>query len=333
LAKFIFCENKTADDSCGHCPNCGKINRLEHADLHLSFPTIPPNPKKTAMSLYFIKEFREFITQHPYGTTYDWLQYINADNKQGNITADECRKIIDTLNLKSYEGGKKILIMWRPEYLKKEGNILLKMIEEPPADTLIFLVAESLEDILPTIRSRTQAVKLAPLPAADIAARLVATSMASPVNAAQLAHLAQGSYAEAIKLSNHVDNDLFPAVRDLFNHIFTKNGVGITKFAEEWAKAGREQQKNLLHYIIQLMEQAIRARYSPTMPLSLPEPEAKFVRSLAGTKTTFDAFGEMISAITDTIFYVERNANSKIQLHALALRMQHFVQGRPLPVL
>ncbi|MBC7555094.1 MAG: hypothetical protein H7257_14090, partial [Taibaiella sp.] len=123
LAKFIFCENKTADDSCGHCPNCGKINRLEHADLHLSFPTIPPKPGVKAMSRNYIKEFRTFITQHPYGTTYDWLQHINAENKQGNITADECREIIDTLNLKSYEGGKKILIMWRPEYLKKEGNI------------------------------------------------------------------------------------------------------------------------------------------------------------------------------------------------------------------
>ena len=143
LAQYIFCENKTASDACGKCAGCSKAAKLEHADLHMSFPSIPPKPGVKAMSRLFITEFREFIQQTPYGTTYDWLQHINAENKQGNITAEECREIIDTLNLKSYEGGKKVQIIWRPEYLGKEGNILLKLIEEPPRDTILILIAES----------------------------------------------------------------------------------------------------------------------------------------------------------------------------------------------
>lgn len=126
LAQYVFCENKSATDSCGHCPNCGKVAKLEHADLHLSFPSIPPKPGSKALSKHFHKQFRDFVQQTPYGTTYDWLQFINAENKQGNITAEECRDIIDMLNLKSYEGGSKVQIIWRPEYLGKEGNILLK---------------------------------------------------------------------------------------------------------------------------------------------------------------------------------------------------------------
>src|SRR5580658_8381731 len=126
IAQYIFCENKSETDSCGKCAGCSKAAKLEHADLHLSFPSIPPKPGVKAMSRLYMPEFREFIQQSPYGTTYDWLQHINAENKQGNITAEECREIIDTLNLKSYEGGNKVQIVWRPEYLGKEGNILLK---------------------------------------------------------------------------------------------------------------------------------------------------------------------------------------------------------------
>ena len=332
LAQFIFCTEKTENDSCGHCVNCRKVSRLEHADVHMTFPTIPPKPGNKGMSKLYIQEFREFIQQTPYGTTYEWLQHINAENKQGNIVAEECREIIDTLNLKSYEGGRKVQIIWRPEYLRKEGNILLKLIEEPPHDTTIIFIAEDLEDILPTILSRTQSVKLAPLHPKDIAEALTYRAVTDPTRAAQIAHIAMGSYTEALRLSNHTDNDLFPGVKDLFNSIFTNNGIALTKFADEWSKAGREQQKNFLHYIIQLLEQAIRARYTPDMPLSLPEAEAQFVRKLAATKTTFDAFEKMIGTITDTMFYIERNAHSKTQLLAMAVRMQYMVTNKPLPV-
>ncbi len=331
LAQFIFCTEKTENDSCGHCVNCRKVSRLEHADVHMTFPTIPPKPGNKGMSKLYIQEFREFIQKTPYGTTYEWLQHINAENKQGNIVAEECREIIDTLNLKSYEGGRKVQIIWRPEYLRKEGNILLKLIEEPPHDTTIIFIAEDLEDILPTILSRTQSVKLAPLHPKDVAEALTFRSVTDPTRAAQIAHIAMGSYTEALRLANHTDNDLFPGVKDLFNSIFTNNGIALTKFADEWSKAGREQQKNFLHYIIQLLEQAIRARYTPDMPLSLPESEAQFVKKLAATKTTFDAFDKMIGTITDTMFYIERNAHSKTQLLAMAVRMQYMVSNKPLP--
>ncbi len=332
LAQFVFCSDKSPTDSCGQCVNCRKISRLEHADIHMTFPVIPPKAGTKGMSKYFIQDFREFIKQSPYGTTYEWLQHINAENKQGNITAEECREIIDTLNLKSYEGGKKIQLIWRPEYLRKEGNILLKLIEEPPHDTIIIFIAENMEDILPTILSRTQTVRLAPLHPRDIAEALTFRSVADPTRAAQIAHIAMGSYTEALRLSTNTDNDLFPGVKDLFNSIFTNNGIALTKFAEEWSKAGREQQKNFLHYIIQLLEQAIRARYTPDMPLSLPDAEAQFVRKLAATKTTFEAFQKLIDTITDTMFFIERNAHSKTQLLALAIRMQYIVQNKPMPI-
>ncbi len=331
LAQYIFCEHKTETDACGRCAGCSKASKLEHADLHLSFPSIPPKPGVKALSRLYIQEFREFVKQSPYGSTYDWLQHINAENKQGNITAEECREIIESLNLKSYEGGKKVLLMWRPEYLGKEGNILLKLIEEPPADTILILVAENTEDILQTIRSRTQDIKLAPVAAADIAQALTTRTDTDPIRAAQISHIAMGSYTEALRLLRHTDNDLFPEVRNLFNYIFTNDGLGIGRFADEWSKAGREQQKNFLHYIIQLLEQVVRIRYRPEVVNELPPAEAQFVQRLAATKITYEGLGLMAQALTDTIFFIERNAHSKTQLHALAIRLQYIVKGLPVP--
>jgi DNA polymerase III subunit delta' len=331
LAQYIFCENRSDIDSCGKCAGCSKVARLEHADLHFSFPSISPKPNTKALSRFYMQEFREFVKQTPYGTTFEWLQFINAENKQGNIPAEECREIIEKLYLKSYEGGKKIQIIWRPEYLGKEGNILLKLIEEPPQDTIMIFVAENREDILATILSRTQEVKLAPIAAADIAEALSTRSLADPRVASQVAHLAMGSYTEALRLLQHAENDLFPDVKQMFNVIFTRNGPGISAFIEQWSKAGREQQKNLLHYVIQLLEHALKARYLPNAPLPLNDTEAEFARKFAAIDIPFENISKMIDALSDTIFYIERNAHGKTQLHALFIRLQYIRFGHELP--
>lgn len=332
-AQYIFCENKQETDSCGVCANCSKVKKLEHADLHLSFPTISPKPGTKAMSKYFVNDFREFVKQTPFNSTYDWLQFINAENKQGNITAEECREMIDTLNLRSYEGGAKVQIVWRPEYLGKEGNILLKLIEEPPANTFLILIAEHMDDILGTILSRTQIIRLSPITAAQVASMLQSKQLADEQQALQLGHMANGSYAEALRLLQHKENDLFPDVRSWFNAMFTNNGIAISKFTDQWAKAGREQQKNFLHYIIQLLEQSIRVAYLPEHPPALPQEEAAFVRKLAGLKLPIETINKMIEELTNTIYYIERNAHSKTQLQTLSIRMVYAINNRQLPVL
>ena len=330
FSQYIFCTNKQEHDCCGTCADCQKSSRLEHADLHISFPSIPPKPGTKAMSRNYIQEFREFIAQTPYGTTYDWLQFIDAENKQGNITAEECREIIETLNLKSYEGGRKVQIIWRPEYLGKEGNILLKLIEEPPPGTLLILVAEDVDEVLGTILSRTQLIRLPPLHAADIAQGLADRSLADTRKAAQIAHIANGDFTEALRLVRHTENDLFPDVRRWFNALFTNNGIELSKMVEDWSKAGREQQKNFLHYVIQLLEQAIRVRYLPQVPPTLPEEEAQFVGKLAARNVSFESLRKMIEQISTTMYHIERNAHGKTQLLALSVQLVYTIQGKEL---
>ncbi|MEJ7769896.1 MAG: hypothetical protein WKF89_18905, partial [Chitinophagaceae bacterium] len=146
-------------DSCGKCSACIKAQQFVHPDIHFSYPVITQKNSKTVdkpKSVDFIQEWREFLKIHPYGNAYDWLQFLGAENKQGNITAHECGDIIRKLSLKSFESEFKILIMWMPEYLGNEGNKLLKLIEEPPSNTLFIFVAENELLVLPTILSRCQ---------------------------------------------------------------------------------------------------------------------------------------------------------------------------------
>ena len=145
-----------------------------HPDIHFTYPTISKKSGTPSLSSDFAAEWREFVKLHPYGNDFDWLQFIGAENKQGNITAAECNEIVRVLSLKSFEQGYKIHILWMPEYLGTEGNKLLKLIEEPPPNTLFLLVAQDDARILATILSRTQLVRIPPLDQDTLAAALLA---------------------------------------------------------------------------------------------------------------------------------------------------------------
>src|SRR5690606_31239210 len=121
-------------DSCGTCPSCLKAAGMVHPDIHFTFPVV--NKKSNSgygpVSKDYISDFRNFILKQPYANEYEWLQYIGAENRQGNITSDETKEILHNMHLKSFESGYKITIIWKPEALRNEGNKLLKIIEEPP---------------------------------------------------------------------------------------------------------------------------------------------------------------------------------------------------------
>src|SRR5262249_44282450 len=141
--------------------------------------------------------------------------------------------------------------------------ILLKLIEEPPADTLILFVAENTEEILPTILSRTQLVRLTPIAANDIATALVERNLADENKALQIGRIADGSFTAALSLIDQVEDDLLPDVRDWFNGIFTNNGLKLVQFSDKWSKAGREGIRHLLDFTLSLLEGALRLSYLP----------------------------------------------------------------------
>ena len=234
--------------ACGSCAACTKATALVHPDIHYSYPVIPRKSGDKPVSTDYITQWRNFIGEQPYGSLYDWLQFIQAENKQGNITSEECNEIIRKLSLKTFESKYKILVMWMPEMLGKEGNKLLKLIEEPPPNTLFLLVAETEALILPTILSRCQLIRIPPLSDSDIAYALQRNRGLDETQARQIAAITEGNYREALAELNHAGEDWQLLVREWLNAILKNGPVSLVKWIEDISKQGREKQKQFLRF-------------------------------------------------------------------------------------
>ncbi len=314
-------------DACGVCPSCVKAKQMVHPDIHYSYPVIPRKAGDKPVSTDYASEWREFMGQNPYGNSYDWLQFIGAENKQGNITAQECNDIIHKLNLKSFESGYKVLVLWMPEYLGNEGNKLLKLIEEPPADTLFLLVAENESLILQTILSRTQLVKV-PLPeSADIEKGLIERSKVAPEQARQIAVLCEGNYREALQLIRHADDDWQGVLREWLNAILKNGPVAQVKWIDEISKTGREKQKQFLRYFNHLLEQSVRLRYIDASQLNIPDAE-KDIALRINKIADINQQRAIIEELDRAAYYIERNAHAKMLFHALTIKLLHIFRER-----
>jgi DNA polymerase III subunit delta' len=210
------------------CNACRKAEQWIHPDIHFSFPTIGTN----AVSTDFLKQWRAALTESPYLDANAWLQRIGAENKQGNINKDECNAILKKLSLKVFEGRYKIVILWLPEYLGKEGNRLLKLIEEPPEQTIFLLVAENQDMILNTILSRCQLVKTGTLSDEEVTQTLIEKKGTEASRARQIAFLSGGNLAQAFYLADNPENDDAGLLLDWLRKCWRGNGVELVQWTD-----------------------------------------------------------------------------------------------------
>ena len=308
-------------------PAYSKVKDLVHPDIHFSYPVVTKKTGTPPISTDYISEWREFIKSYPYGNIYDWLQFIGAENKQGNITAYECNDIIRKLSLKSFESEYKILVMWMPEYLGNEGNKLLKLIEEPPPDTIFILVAENESLILPTILSRCQLITIPYLETKDIEEALVLRNKTDLEPARQAASVSDGNYREALQILRNAEEDWQSLLREWLNAILKTGPIAQTKWVEEISRLGREKQKQFLRYFNHLLEQAVRLRVLGTDATNIPEKERDFggrlnkIADLAQQQV-------IIEELDKAAYFIERNANAKILFHALTIKLYHIIQDK-----
>lgn len=317
-------------DSCGTCSSCVKSKAMIHPDIHYSYPVYRKVSGKPALSSDFAVEWRRFTLENPYSNEYEWLQYINAENKQGNISRDEAAEIIRYLSLKSFESEYKILIVWMAEALGNTGNHLLKLIEEPPANTLFIFVAENENMIIPTILSRTQLVKIPALRNNEIAEALACRQGVPEKEAMRTASLSNGSYFEALQLLQHASDNYESQLREWLNSILRTGPAAQLKWIEEMAKAGREKQKQFLKFFNHMLHQAVRI-----------ETLGEEIAFASGTESTNELASKLnkfslaqkeaiISEIDQAVYHIERNGNAKLLFHALTIRIYHIVSNNSL---
>ena len=161
FATYINCQNRNTD-SCGECPSCSKMDKLIHPDVNFVFPVAPtPKINKEVISDKFIHSWRSSVIESPYITVEDWFEIYGFENKQPNISKDEVRNLVKKLSLKPFESVFKINILWLPEYLHlSTSNAMLKILEEPPGNTLFFIVTNNDQKLISTIKSRVQSFKV-----------------------------------------------------------------------------------------------------------------------------------------------------------------------------
>ena len=306
--QYILCEERNPEDACGRCKSCIKTQKLMHPDVHYSYPIFGKH-----ISTDFLPEWRREIAVNRYMNVQHWLNSITGEeSKQGNINKDECVSIVKKLSLKSFEAPNKILLLWLPEYLEKEGNILLKLIEEPPDNTIFVLVAENQEAVLATIRSRCQLIVLPPINENEIRDALVSRFSLPQRDAESISFVAEGNFAEAVLLSQHTENDNTALFLDWMRKCYGGNGVDVVSISEKIASANKEAQKFFLRYGLYFMrELAMLNAGVPTQKIKLYADALE--SALKMTKIIGMGQVEPISKLfNDGIQAIERNGSSKI---------------------
>ncbi len=327
-AQYISCQNPLADDSCGECSSCRKYSKLIHPDLHFSYPFFAKHKEDTAQT--FISDWREAFLSNPYLALDTWRNSLDAENKQANINIAECHQILQKLSLKPFEAEYKVLIMWLPEYLDKAGNTLLKIIEEPPHKTLFLLVAQNQDQILSTILSRTQLVKVPALSDAEIESYLIAQSV-SPERAKQVAFLSEGNMASALTLLKGLESDNFQLFTDWMRITFTDKGASILDFVEVIAKSGRENQKVFLRYGIHFLRECILLLSEAPELVRLPENERLVALNFAQKVLSLGKAEAIIAELEKAHYHIERNANPKILFLDVSLQFVKILKFNTLP--
>ncbi|MFK7806714.1 MAG: ATP-binding protein [Saprospiraceae bacterium] len=324
FAQYVLCENKTATDFCGSCSACVKASKFVHPDIHFSFPFVGAKLN----SNHYLEEWRKALQDNVYMDVNQWLQIIGAENKQGNINVEECNNIMKKLSLKTFEAKHKIMIIWLPEYLGKEGNRLLKLIEEPPENTLFILVAETQERILQTILSRCQLLKINRLSDEELTIVLRQKyPSADEDRLASIAHLANGNLNEAMKLFQQVENDQAMLFLDWFRKCYRGNGVELVKWVDAFSKTGRENQKQFIQYALHFLREFLQLAISPDIPVRLRNKELTTAKNL--TKVINIEQVMEISALMDDLYYhIERNANPKIQFLNASIKIHTIIKRK-----
>lgn len=313
-----------------------KCEKLQHPDLHFAFPvTTTETVKSHPVSDLFLDDWRQFISTQSYGSLFNWLQHIGVENKQGLINVEEAEEIVKKLQLKSYEGGFKVMIIWMAEKMNAAAsNKLLKLIEEPPQKTVFILVTEDEEQLLNTITSRCQTLHFPLLSEQDIANSLVVNYQLTENEASKIAHQSEGNYNKALELLNNDASDLvfeewFVAwVRTAFR---AKGNVAVVQQLIAWSdtisKTGRETQKRFLEYCLQFFRQALLFNYKSEQ-LVFIETKTDFTLSKFAPFVHSSNILDIEKEISDAMYHIERNGNPKIILLDLSIKLTRFLHKK-----
>jgi len=347
FARYIQCLKKPENDSCNECPSCIKIQKLAHPDLHFVYPVaaskkVDKEPKqivvqrdrqpgattkkvdKEPVSDDFIQSWREAVLQNPYLNLAEWYEKIGIENKQGIITIHESKEILRKLSLKAFESDYKIMIIWMPEKLNTPAaNKLLKLLEEPPDKTIFLLVSQDTSQILPTILSRTQLIKIPKLSDKDLKEALVSRfGLTNQKEIEAIADYARGNFLLALEALNKNTNngENFKFFVDLMRICYATDIPKLNEWVEVIAGIGREKQKHFLSFALNVIRSNYMMNLGQDGLVQLNEEEKAWSKKFSKFVHTGN-ISQLATEFSHAYHHIEYNANAKIVFFHMGLRI------------
>ena len=328
FAQYISCRNRNENDSCGVCPSCIKYNKLVHPDLHFSFPVFKKKSSDKPVSDDFIYQWREMVLKSPYFTLSQWLAFIESGNAQGLIYEFESDSISKKLNLKAFESEYKVMIMWLPEKMHPScSNKLLKLIEEPLGKTLFILVTEDESSVIPTIRSRTQLLKIPFIDKASLRKAVEAKGNLAEQQIEDVVRLANGNYLTALEYLDPDENTayFFEKFQEMMRFAYSRKVFELTEWADEMSGLGRDRQKAFFNFSLRLIREYFMMNLNHSGLIYLNQEEKEWGDRFApfiNERNLIPLFHEFEAGIQ----HITQNGNPRIIFLDTALRMVRLIR-------
>ena len=327
-AQYICCTDASKiqkRDSCGVCPSCRKYMKLVHPDLHFVFP-VTKAKKTNPVSDNYIAEWRKFVLNDAYVKLNNWVDIIGTENSPSAIYSNESYEIVKKLSLKTYEAEYKIMIIWMAEKMNiSAANKLLKIIEEPPPKTLFLLIAENTEQIISTILSRSQVIKVPQIDNNSLSEYVKKKFNLNSQEAISVVNQANGNYIKVLDVINYSSENSFNfnQFAQLMRFSYSKKVIEIIKWAEDISKLGREKQKRFLKYALRLVRENFILNIASEIKdkiVFLSKEELDFCQKFAQFITVDNAY-KITEELNKAHYHIERYANNKIVFLDLGLIM------------
>ncbi|WP_337468587.1 DNA polymerase III subunit delta [Hallella sp.] len=302
------------------------LGKWQHPDLHFSYPVIRPKGASSDRKITsddFAKEWRTLIGKTPYFTMDQWMTAMDAENQQAAIFEAESDALAHVLNMKSAMGGYKVSLIWLPERMNiTSANKLLKLLEEPPSQTVFLLVSEEPERLLETIRSRVQRFDVHRIDTPDMEQALISRRGLDADMAQRVAHTACGNWLKAMEEldSDSENRQFFDLFVNLMRQAYMREMKGLKNWSDNVACLGREKQRRMLTYFLHLVRENFMFNFQQPALNYMTQEEEKFSQHFARFINERNVV-EMAEMLQRTHRDIGQNANAKIQFFNLALNM------------
>lgn len=323
FATYLLCEDKKQTDSCGACSNCQRMKKLIHPDVHYFFPKLSFSNHSESEKHHAStqKNWRQFVAETPFGGVGSWIALNGFDNKNMLITKEESRRIIKTVSMKSFEGDFKIILIWCPEYMHPSAaNGILKVLEEPPTQTIYLLVSYAYETLLPTIKSRVQLFTIPPLSDDAVHEYLKRGNYGDEQRTKQISRMAGGSIGKAIQEIASVGDVAYQGFQNWMRLCLSRDFTALVQLSEEFSKSSKPDQRQTLEFGLTLVREAILSKTGEEQLIFREGDERTFISKFGGA-VNMEVLELVYFELSSTLGKLARNANAKITFMSLSLTL------------